>query len=309
MASPGGLHHCIGAGTSPTILGPYVPLNSSLICPIAQGGAIDASSFKDWQSKGYGWGRDPAQWNGWGFSGNDPHNPWTEPSWAQGGSGGQRYVAYKVCLTSASACCPGFSSNSRPFPPQIDGNSLGHGGICGNTVAPIVPTPILLQAVASNGYTLIGAPTTLLDNNGLSDSGVTEAPSLIKAADGTYVLFYSRDCYSSINYTVSYATASSVTGPYTRRADLLVGGLAGEDGGAMNLTGTGGADVLWDGVHMGMLLSVGGTKCKWEGDQGEKCADIHSLPVFHANALSSGFNNDRLLHTAIIDIEGTTVTI
>jgi len=136
---------------------------------------------------------------------------------------------------------------------QIDGNSLGHGGICGNTVAPIVSTPILLQAVASNGYTLLGAPVTLLDNNGISDSGVTEAPSLVKAADGTYVLFYSRDCYSSINYTVSYATASSVNGPYTRRADLLVGGVAGEDGGAMNLTGTGGADVLWDGVHMGML--------------------------------------------------------
>jgi len=167
-----------------------------------------------------------------------------------------------------------------------------------------VPTPILLQAVASNGYTLIGAPTTLLDNDGLSDSGVTEAPSLIKAADGTYVLFYSRDCYSSINYTVSYATASSVTGPYTRRADLLVGGMAGEDGGAMNLTGTGGADVLWDGVHMGMLLSRGG---QWEGDQGGKCANV--VAVFHANALSSGFNNDRLLHTAIIDIEGTTVTI
>lgn len=31
--------------------------------------------------------------------------------------------------------------------------------------------------------------------------------------------------------------------------------------------------------------------------------------VFHADALASGFNNDRLLHTAIIDIEGDNVII
>jgi hypothetical protein len=153
--------------------------------------------------------------------------------------------------------------------PQVDGNSLGHGGICGNTVAPIVPTPILLQAVAADGHTLIGAPVTLLDNNGISDSGVIEAPSLVKAADGTYVLFYSRDCYSSVNYTVSYATASSVAGPYTTRADLLEGGVPGEDGGAMNLTGTGGADVLWDGVHMGMWAS-----CVVRTIEGMRCANM-----------------------------------
>jgi len=40
MASPGGAHHCVGAATSDTILGPYVPLNDSLVCPLAQGGAI-----------------------------------------------------------------------------------------------------------------------------------------------------------------------------------------------------------------------------------------------------------------------------
>jgi beta-xylosidase len=45
MASPGGAHHCVGAASSKTILGPYVPLNSTLACPLAQGGAIDASGM------------------------------------------------------------------------------------------------------------------------------------------------------------------------------------------------------------------------------------------------------------------------
>jgi len=103
LASPGGAHHCVGAATADTILGPYVPLNSSLVCPLAQGGAIDAAGFKDWSDKGYGWGRNLSSWNGWGWQGNDPHNPWCEPSWSQGGNGGQRYVVYKVRLSVISA--------------------------------------------------------------------------------------------------------------------------------------------------------------------------------------------------------------
>lgn len=43
LASPGGAHHCVSAATSDTILGPYIPLNNSLICPLAQGGAIGMS--------------------------------------------------------------------------------------------------------------------------------------------------------------------------------------------------------------------------------------------------------------------------
>lgn len=91
----------------------------------------------------------------------------------------------------------------------------------------------------------------LLNNDGTSDTGVTEAPSLVKSDSGEYVLFFSRNCYSSINYTVSYATADNVAGPYTRRGDLLLGG----DNSA-GLAGTGGSDVLWDGVHMGEFLVI-----------------------------------------------------
>ncbi|KAL8727811.1 MAG: hypothetical protein Q9166_005803 [cf. Caloplaca sp. 2 TL-2023] len=39
--------HCIGAATSPNILGPYTPLNTTLVCPLEEGGAIDSSTFLD----------------------------------------------------------------------------------------------------------------------------------------------------------------------------------------------------------------------------------------------------------------------
>jgi len=104
----------------------------------------------------------------------------------------------------------------------------------------------MLQAVAADGVTLQGAPVEILNNLGLIDSGVVEAPSLVKSDTGEYVLFYSRNCYSSVNYTESYATSTNVNGPYTRRTDLIVGG-----NNTAGLAGTGGATVLWDGVHMG----------------------------------------------------------
>ena len=63
--------HCVGVAVSKTVTGPYTPVGSTaLICPLSQGGAIDASGFSD---------------------------------------NGNRYIVYK-----------------------IDGNSIGHGGSCGN---------------------------------------------------------------------------------------------------------------------------------------------------------------------------------
>lgn len=39
--------HCVGAAFSQNILGPYIPQEDALICPMSQGGAIDASGFDD----------------------------------------------------------------------------------------------------------------------------------------------------------------------------------------------------------------------------------------------------------------------
>lgn len=101
---------------------------------------------------------------------------------------------------------------------KVDGNSKGNGGSCDNTVAPIKSTPIMLQKVAGDGTTKIGAATQILDRID-ADGPLVEAPNIIKSSNGNYVLFYSSHCFTSTGYNVLYATAPSVTGPYTRGAN------------------------------------------------------------------------------------------
>ena len=187
--------HCVGAAKASNIQGPYVPVgNNALICPLSQGGAIDATGYQD---------------------------------------GNQRYVVYK-----------------------IDGNSLGHGGACDNTDSPVVPTPLMLQAVASDGVTLQGNPTTLLNNNGASDGGGIEAPALIKAGS-VYFLFFSSGCFTQSTYTVSYATATSITGPFTRSGTLFQSGTDG-------LESPGGGDIYKDGKHMVFHANQGSGRALYE---------------------------------------------
>lgn len=127
----------------------------------------------------------------------------------------------------------------------------------------------MLQQVAADGYTTIGQATTLLNHNGLSDDGVLEAPVLVKK-DGTYFLFFSAGCFTTTRYDVSYATASSVTGPYTRVSPGLL------NSNNSGLKAPGGADVTKDGLRM----------------------------VFHAN-----YDRGRALYTAGLKISGKTVAI
>ncbi|KAK5741159.1 hypothetical protein LTR17_004099 [Elasticomyces elasticus] len=200
--------HCVGAATAYSVTGPYTPVGSSaLICPLAQGGAIDAAGFYD---------------------------------------NGKRYIVYKV-----------------------DGSSIGHGGACNNDVAPYVPTPLILQPVGSDGVTLQGSATTILNHNGASDQGNLEAPSLTKVGS-TYVLFFSSGCFVGSQYTVSYATSTSITGGYKRAASPLFAT------GVNGLSAPGGADIFRDGKHL----------------------------LFHANS-----GGGRALYTAEVTISGTKVTV
>jgi len=125
---------------------------------------------------------------------------------------------------------------------KIDGNSIGHGGNCNNGVAPIVSTPILIQQVAADGITKIGAPSAPLITNGPHDGPVVEAPSVSQMPDGTFVLFFSSNCYATPLYDVSYATAKHITGPYTKYGPLLVTGMDG-------LAAPGGLDIAVNGNH------------------------------------------------------------
>ncbi|KAH9837316.1 Arabinanase/levansucrase/invertase [Rhodofomes roseus] len=111
---------------------------------------------------------------------------------------------------------------------KVDGNSIGSSN-----------TPIRLQHVGANGYTLNGDVYTLIDRDA-ADGPLVEAPSLVYW-DGWYYLFFSSNIYSSTAYDISYAVAQSVTGPYTKaqspNAPFLV---TGDDG----LTAPGGATAI-----------------------------------------------------------------
>ena len=159
------------------------------------------------------------------------------------------------------------SDGSRYVVYKVDGNNIGHGGSCNNGVAPIVSTPIMLQQVASDGITPMGSPTQILDRDD-NDGPLVEAPSLV-LHQGTYVLFFSSNCYSSSYYDVSYATSTNgVRGPYTKAqypvAPLLV---TGNDNG--RLYSPGGLDVASDGVNVVFHSDLGtnaDTRQMWAGE-------------------------------------------
>ncbi|GAB7350767.1 hypothetical protein MBLNU459_g1310t1 [Dothideomycetes sp. NU459] len=135
------------------------------------------------------------------------------------------------------------ATNTRWVVYKIDGNTLGHGGSCNNGIPPLARTPIMLQQLSPvDGTKLLGAASGPLITNGPADGPVVEAPSLTRFPDGTYVLFFSSNCYATPLYDVSYATARQLRGPYTKFGPLLVTGVDG-------LVAPGGLDVAVDGDH------------------------------------------------------------
>lgn len=125
---------------------------------------------------------------------------------------------------------------------KIDGNNAGNGGLCGNMVAPQVPTPIMMQEVGPDGVTKIGEPVEILDRDD-GDGPLVEAPNLAMTESGKYVLFFSSNCYSTDLYDIGYAFADKVEGPYTKAGPFAITGTAG-------LKAPGGATVAADGKHM-----------------------------------------------------------
>ncbi|KAJ9617300.1 hypothetical protein H2200_001021 [Cladophialophora chaetospira] len=127
---------------------------------------------------------------------------------------------------------------------KVDGNSVGNGGACSNTVAPIAPTPLNLQEVSNDdGYTAIGGLATILLNDA-EDGPNIEAPSLTyDPSSRTYILFYSSKCFTHSDYNIRYATSTSVYGPYTKQPNsFLTTGAT-----SANLYIPGGFDITKDG--------------------------------------------------------------
>ncbi|KAJ6532121.1 Arabinanase/levansucrase/invertase [Mycena vulgaris] len=110
---------------------------------------------------------------------------------------------------------------------KVDGSSKGKS------------TPIFIQPLGADGFTLQKSPTQLITNDPV-DGGLVEAPSLV-FWDGFYYLFFSSNNFNTLFYDVSYAIAKSATGPYTKvhapNAPLLVSGKCGT-------AGPGGATVI-----------------------------------------------------------------
>ena len=81
-------------------------------------------------------------------------------------------------------------------------------------------TWIYLAPLTDDGLTFTGKPTRLAKQDQGWEGNLVEAPTLVKR-DGTYTLLYSSNDYGGEEYKIGYATAESVTGPYTKGEEPL----------------------------------------------------------------------------------------
>ena len=79
---------------------------------------------------------------------------------------------------------------------------------------------VALQKVQANGYTKIGDPVTLY-NSTKADSWDSEGPALVARPGGGFVAFFAIGFFKNTDYTIDYATADKIDGPYTPRGTLL----------------------------------------------------------------------------------------
>lgn len=159
---------------------------------------------------------------------------------------------------------------------KVDGNNAGHGGICGNTVPPLVNTPIMLLKMEADGTTSAGEAITIM-NREKSDGPLVEAPSIVRSDEGLYFLFFSSGCTRDPSYDVKYAWAHNVTGPYTRAAEPLLR--------------TGDFGLLAPG-SIGVRRNANGT----------------IEMAFHAR-VATDYGKVRAMYTSSLEIDGTKVTL
>jgi beta-xylosidase len=92
-----------------------------------------------------------------------------------------------------------------------------------------------------DGLALAGPPAELLRYDAPWEDPLVEAPSLARAGDGSYVLFYSGGWWEGETYAMGYALASEPLGPYRKETESGPW-LAGED----DMVGPGGGEVFRD---------------------------------------------------------------
>ncbi|WP_064315628.1 family 43 glycosylhydrolase [Cellulosimicrobium sp. I38E] len=105
---------------------------------------------------------------------------------------------------------------------------------------------IFAQPLSPDGATLTGPPVELIRVDKAYEGRVVEGPTLLKR-DGTYYLFYSANDFGGGGYRTSYATASSLAGPWTKATTELLT----SDRFQGDVRGPGGQDIVTapDGSH------------------------------------------------------------
>ena len=93
----------------------------------------------------------------------------------------------------------------------------------------------------SDGLALAGDPVELLRYEAGWEDPLVEAPSLARAEDGSYVLFYSGGWWEGATYAIGYASGSGPLGPFRKETETGPW-LASED----DMAGPGGAEVFKD---------------------------------------------------------------
>lgn len=166
--------------------------------------------------------------------------------------------------------------NRRYVVYKIDGPAIANGSYCVSTDnPPSYNTSLMLQEVANDGYTTIGRPVVLYNNDGVPDRYNIEAPIITNSQEGIYFLFFNSGCYGDNSYTINYVmSATSISGPYSERKVFLKTGDHG-------LFGPGGLDI----------------------DQ--KTGDA----VFHSLKTNNTVDDGRVLNTARVKLEGRTASI
>ncbi|HEY0733753.1 MAG TPA: glycoside hydrolase family 43 protein [Herpetosiphonaceae bacterium] len=228
------------------------------------------------------------------------------PGWASGGftwapevtttADGAGYLLYFTARDTASNFqCIGVATSDKPEGPfqstadkalicptgeggAIDAGSFvdedgtryvlwkNDGNCCGGL------TRLYLQKVSADGLTLESEPVKLIENDQLWEGLVVEAPTLWKHG-GKYYLFYSANNYAGLDYSVGYAVADQITGPYTKadgpllKSDIQTGAAIGPGGQDIVLDKDGEPWIMyhsWDPTVSYRRIMI--DELAWEGD-------------------------------------------
>ena len=134
-------------------------------------------------------------------------------------------------------------------------------------------TWLQMAPLSKDGLRLAGAATKLIKAGAPWEGALIEAPVLVRHGS-KYVLFYSANNYSGASYAIGYATASTVTGPYTKHGPALLSTASSRGrflgpGGQDLVSPPGGSDQIvfhsWDAAVVCRGMNV--LPLEWRNDE------------------------------------------